>query len=77
MNICMRYYCNSSICEDFLTFLPVYDLTGKALAKSILDTLKGYNLNLEKFIKQGYDGASAMSRLLALLLRMCIVAHIA
>ena len=61
LNICICYYYNSTICEDFLTFLPVYDLTGKSHAKSILDTLKGYNINLNKMIGQGYDGASAMS----------------
>ena len=61
MNICIRYVFEEKICEDYLTFLPVEDLTGKGLSQSILDTLRSYDLDLSKMVGQGYDEASAMS----------------
>ncbi|KAK9710818.1 hypothetical protein QE152_g25803 [Popillia japonica] len=49
--------------EDYLTFVPVHDLAGAALAgtlKETLVTLVSLGLNLNNLRGQGYDGASAM-----------------
>ncbi|KAJ8926366.1 hypothetical protein NQ314_021275 [Rhamnusium bicolor] len=46
--------------EDFLTFVPVHDLTGAALASTLKETLVSLGLNLNNLRGQGYDGASAI-----------------
>ena len=47
--------------EDFLEFVPVHDVTGNGLARSIFDTLRGKELLLKHLYGKGYDGAAAMS----------------
>ncbi|KAH7931831.1 hypothetical protein HPB51_029679 [Rhipicephalus microplus] len=47
--------------EDFVDFVPVYDLTGKALASTILNSLRGHGFDLNLLCGQGYDGAASMS----------------
>ncbi|XP_041472075.1 52 kDa repressor of the inhibitor of the protein kinase-like [Lytechinus variegatus] len=47
--------------EDFLQFVPVYNLTGKNLANVLTESLEGYGINLQYLRGQGYDGAAAMS----------------
>uniref|UniRef100_A0A8D8THQ5 Zinc finger MYM-type protein 1 n=1 Tax=Cacopsylla melanoneura TaxID=428564 RepID=A0A8D8THQ5_9HEMI len=47
--------------EDFLTFVPVEDLSGEGLSKTLLTTCEKLQLNLNLMIGQGYDGASSMS----------------
>ncbi|KAH8025227.1 hypothetical protein HPB51_005423 [Rhipicephalus microplus] len=47
--------------EDFVDFVPVYDLTGKALANTILNSLRGHGFDLNLLCGQGYDGAASMS----------------
>lgn len=61
-SLCVRYVDDSSykIREDFLTFVPVYDVTGTALAKTVLDTLSSLGFDLNKLRGQGYDGAATM-----------------
>ncbi|GBM17896.1 hypothetical protein AVEN_111053-1 [Araneus ventricosus] len=46
--------------EDFLTFVPVYDVTGEGLANTVLETLSILGLDLKKMRGQGYDGAAPM-----------------
>jgi hypothetical protein len=46
--------------EDFLTFVEVSDLTGKALAETIKTNLTKVGLDLSNMRGQGYDGAAAM-----------------
>ncbi|GBO36650.1 hypothetical protein AVEN_234615-1 [Araneus ventricosus] len=46
--------------EDFLTFVPVYDVTGAGLANTVLETLSSLGLDLKKMRGQGYDGAATM-----------------
>ncbi|KAK9753674.1 hypothetical protein QE152_g1848 [Popillia japonica] len=46
--------------EDYLTFVPVHDLAGAALAGTLKETLVSLGLNLNNLRGQGYDGASAM-----------------
>ncbi|KAH8032940.1 hypothetical protein HPB51_003894 [Rhipicephalus microplus] len=47
--------------EDFGDFVPVYDLTGKALASTILNSLRSHGFDLNLLCGQGYDGAASMS----------------
>jgi len=47
--------------EDFLTFVPVHDVTGHGLATVLLNTLKELSLDLDKLSGQGYNGAATMS----------------
>ncbi|GBO35056.1 hypothetical protein AVEN_154035-1 [Araneus ventricosus] len=46
--------------EDFLTFVPVYDVNGAGLDNTVLETLSILGLDLKKMRGQGYDGASTM-----------------
>ncbi|GBN31399.1 Zinc finger MYM-type protein 1 [Araneus ventricosus] len=61
-SLCVRYVEDQSykIREDFLTFVPVYDVTGAGLANTILETLSILGLDLKKMRGQGYDGAATM-----------------
>ncbi|GBN47575.1 hypothetical protein AVEN_117031-1 [Araneus ventricosus] len=63
-SLCVRYVEDQKykIREDFLTFAPVYDVTGAGLANTVLDTLSilGLGLDLKKMRGQGYDGAATM-----------------
>jgi len=61
-SLCIRYVDEQvfSIREDFLTFVPVYDLSGEGLANTIKETLKKIGFDLNKMRGQGYDGAAAM-----------------
>ncbi|KAH6944339.1 hypothetical protein HPB50_002712 [Hyalomma asiaticum] len=47
--------------EGFVDFVPVYDLAGKALANTILNSLRGHGFDLNLLCGQGYDGAASMS----------------
>jgi len=54
-SLCIRYLDEEvfSIWEDFLTFVPVYDLSGEGLANTIKDTLKKIGFDLNKMRGQG------------------------
>jgi len=45
--------------EDFLKFVPIYEVNGKNLANTIVEELK--NMNIEVSNLRGYDGAAVMS----------------
>ncbi|GBN42913.1 Nose resistant to fluoxetine protein 6, partial [Araneus ventricosus] len=49
-SLCVRYVEDQSykIREDFLTFVPVYDVTGAGLANTVLETLSILGLDLKK-----------------------------
>ncbi|GBM52532.1 hypothetical protein AVEN_230563-1 [Araneus ventricosus] len=61
-SLCVRYVEDHSykIREDFLTFVPVYDVTGACLANTVLETLPILGLDLKKMRGQGYNGAATM-----------------
>ncbi|GBO42185.1 repressor of the inhibitor of the protein kinase, partial [Araneus ventricosus] len=61
-SLCVRYVEDQKykIREDFLTFVPVYDVTGAGLANTVLETLSILGLDLKKMRGQGYDGAATM-----------------
>ncbi|GBN43277.1 hypothetical protein AVEN_230600-1 [Araneus ventricosus] len=61
-SLCVRYAEDHSykIREDFLTSVPVYDVTGAGLANTVLETLSILGLDLKKMRGQGYDGAATM-----------------
>ena len=61
MSIVIRYVECNSVVEHFLTFVLATDLDAQHLSKYILDTLALYNLDVNKIVSQGYDGASVMS----------------
>lgn len=62
-SICIRYFEEELVVlrEDFLTFVPVHDVTGLGLATVLLNALKELGLDLDKLRGQGYDGAATMS----------------
>lgn len=51
----------SQLREDFLGFIPVHDLSGEALAETILKGLRHWGIDVQYVRGQGYDGASNMS----------------
>lgn len=66
ISLCVRYVGHDTsgvpiLKEDFVDFVPVYDLTGKALASTILNSLRGHGFDLNLLCGQGYDGAASMS----------------
>uniref|UniRef100_A0A7M4E584 52 kDa repressor of the inhibitor of the protein kinase-like n=1 Tax=Crocodylus porosus TaxID=8502 RepID=A0A7M4E584_CROPO len=63
MSVCVRYVKEDpvTVCEVFLGFLPVYNLTGASLAKALLDFLRECSLDLTKLRGQGYDGATKVA----------------
>jgi hypothetical protein len=62
-SLCVRYVDEElfKIREDFLAFVPVYDVTGQGLANTLMSSLTSLGLDLNNLRGQGYDGASAMS----------------
>ncbi|GBN03105.1 hypothetical protein AVEN_270885-1, partial [Araneus ventricosus] len=58
-SLCVRYVEDQQykIREDFLTFVPVYEVTSAGLANTVLETLSILGLDLKKLRGQGYDGA--------------------
>lgn len=61
LSVCVRFYADGRICEDFLRFTSIHDLSGKAIATEIEKTLIECGLDPNKLVGQGYDGASSMS----------------
>ncbi|KAH9377219.1 hypothetical protein HPB48_008289 [Haemaphysalis longicornis] len=66
LSLCVRYVDKHTtkhcvLPEDFLEFVPVYDLTCKILAHSILCTLRSQDFDLTLLCGQGYDCAASMS----------------
>ncbi|XP_014461093.3 52 kDa repressor of the inhibitor of the protein kinase [Alligator mississippiensis] len=63
MSVCVRYVREEPliVCEVFLGFLPVYDLTGASLATTLLDFLTKCGLDLTKLRGQSYGGATSTS----------------
>lgn len=61
--LCARYVDLEKmiIREDFLQFVPTHDLTGKGLAKLILDNLNQFGIETAFLRGRGYDGAATMS----------------
>ena len=61
LSICVRYVGGVKLCEEFLGFSEVTDLTGHGLGNKITHELESRNLDLGSLAGQGYDGASSMS----------------
>ena len=61
LSLCLRYVADGKLCEDFLDFTEVTDLTGHGLGNSIMQEMRSHGLDLTHLVSQGYDGASAMS----------------
>ncbi|KAJ4432415.1 hypothetical protein ANN_21034 [Periplaneta americana] len=60
-SLSVRFLENDSIREEFLQFIPVSETTGINLARTILESLTRFNVDLKYMRGQGYNGASAMS----------------
>ena len=65
---------NGDICEDFLKFIRCqFGLTGKNLYNEIISYLESFNLDIQNYSGQGYDGsgtvADKVNDLAALLLK--------
>lgn len=63
LSLCIRHVDakNGIIKENFLQFMPIYDMTGKGIATVLIDKLRSLNVNIRKLRGQGYDGAASMS----------------
>lgn len=63
LSLCVRHVDreNFTVKENFLQFVPLYDVTGKGIATAILDKLRSLNIDINKIRGQGYDGAMSMS----------------
>jgi len=63
LTICVYYVHleQKKVREDFLQFVEVTDVSGKALAQTIQQNLEIMGLELNYLIGQGYNGAAAMS----------------
>ena len=61
LNVCIRYYAKGKICEDFLRFTSMHNVTGQAIAEEIEKSLTECGLDPTNLVGQGYDGASSMS----------------
>ncbi|GBO21990.1 repressor of the inhibitor of the protein kinase [Araneus ventricosus] len=61
-SLCVRYVEDQSykIREDFVTFVPVFDVTGTGLDNTVLETLSILGLDLKKKRGKRYDGAATM-----------------
>ncbi|XP_063219757.1 52 kDa repressor of the inhibitor of the protein kinase-like isoform X1 [Bacillus rossius redtenbacheri] len=61
-SLCIRYVDPevTELREDFLSFVPVYDVSGAGLANTIKKNLVSLGLDMNRLRGQGYDGASAM-----------------
>lgn len=47
--------------EEFLQFVSTFDVTGKGLAKLIIDNLQKYFIDTKYLRGQGYDGVASIS----------------
>ncbi|XP_060874016.1 zinc finger MYM-type protein 1-like [Metopolophium dirhodum] len=63
VSLCVRYVeiNHLELREEFLQFVPTFDVTGKGLAKLIIDNLQKYGIDTKYLRGQGYDGAASMS----------------
>ncbi|GBO35782.1 hypothetical protein AVEN_30133-1 [Araneus ventricosus] len=61
-SLCVRHVEDQKykVREDFLTFVPVYDVTGSGLANTVLEILSILGIDLKKMRGQGYAGAATM-----------------
>lgn len=62
--VCVRYVKEgqpSVVCEHFLCFTPIHDLTGEGIAAALISTLETCNIDKHMMRGQGYDGAASMS----------------
>uniref|UniRef100_A0A2H8TYH1 Zinc finger MYM-type protein 1 n=2 Tax=Melanaphis sacchari TaxID=742174 RepID=A0A2H8TYH1_9HEMI len=63
LTLCVRYvhFGQKKLREDFLQFIEVKDVSGKALADTILNNLQSMGIETKYLVGQGYDGAASMS----------------
>ena len=61
LSLCARYVEQYCIHDTFLQFAPIYDVTGKGIATTIVDQSRSFGVDISKMRGQGYDGAASMS----------------
>ena len=61
LSFCVRFVENNNVYEEFLQFVPVKDCTAAGLATTIIEAVDTFQLESQKTVGQGYDGAGAMS----------------
>lgn len=62
LSIVLRFVDSTScIKEEFMTFVPCVDITGRTIANNILQKLEEWGLDVQDLRGQGYDGAANMS----------------
>lgn len=49
------------MCESFLKFVPVDDVSGQSLTNHIISEFKDLTIEIKNLRVQGYDGAASMS----------------
>ena len=62
--MCARYVdCDAGVVrQDFLQFVPVFDVTGQSLASVINDSLIKFGVDVQYLRGQGYDGLMGLLR---------------
>ena len=61
MAMCLRYYDEMELREDFIGFSECLSTTGESLAEAFLENLQNANVNIDIMRGQGYGGAANMS----------------
>lgn len=63
VSLCVRYVeiNHLELRKEYLQFVPTFDVTGKGLAKLIIDNLQKYGIDTKYLRGQGYDGVVSMS----------------
>ena len=60
-SLCLHYIdYKCCVREDFIEFVPVYDVTELALASSIKTEIRKFGLDMENLQGRDYDGAASM-----------------
>ena len=60
LSLCLRYYCNKTIREEFIGFVDVHDVTAQGIKTKILGFVERLGLEKNNIVGQGYDGAAVM-----------------
>ena len=61
MSFVLRFVSDGSVHEHFLTFIHAEKLDAASLSSYIKQLISTYDLDPNKTVSQGYDGASVMS----------------
>ncbi|MES9880276.1 MAG: DUF4371 domain-containing protein [Sedimenticola sp.] len=61
LSICVRYLVNSEVREDFLGFVELPRTNAETITHVMIDKLREWKVDLDKWRGKGFDGAATMS----------------